>query len=191
MVNRETGLDPQVRVRLVKRKHINGILLSLLALLPIALILHSAVGGEKTSVVLLAVVLSAVTVIVGSLLIAFEYRTHRRVLPALGASIASVGIITSVATTHWPLRVTYALSRGSFEALAQRVDGDEHIITPLRAGFFTIQRAEISQDGIVSLWTNPSFGGPTGFVRCPPEHVPFNLWSIIRLDDRWQFIAED
>jgi hypothetical protein len=28
-------------------------------------------------------------------------------------------------------------------------------------------------------------------VQCAPDHVPFNLWSMISLDDRWQFIAED
>src|SRR5436190_16193754 len=88
--------DPESR-SLIKlpSKHTNEILLSLIALLPIALILHSAAGGEKTSVVLLAVVLSAAIVIVGSLLIAFRHRAHRRVLPALAASIASVVMITS------------------------------------------------------------------------------------------------
>jgi hypothetical protein len=109
----------------------------------------------------------------------------------LVAPVVCLSIIISVAATHWPLRVTYVLSRDAFDSLAQRVRAGEHIATPVRAGFFTVRRAELSHHGIVCLWTYPHPAGSTGFVQCRRDYVPFNLWSLIRLDDRWQFISED
>ena len=165
--------------------------MSLLGLITLAGVLVSATGGEQVSVVLLAIVLSAAVIIIGSLLVGYRRHTQRRVLPALVAPILSLTVITSVAATHWPLRVAYAWSRESFDAVAQRVRSGEHITTPLRAGLFIIQRAELSQQGIVCLWTHSNSSGSTGFVQCRRDYVPFNLWSMVRLDDRWQFISED
>ena len=163
----------------------------LLGLLALAQVFDSATGGEQVSVVLLAMVLSAPAIIVGSLLIGYRRHTQRRVLPALIASVLSLLIIISVAVTHWPLRVTYALSRGSFDALAKRIRAGELIATPLRVGLFRVQRAELSHHGIVCLWTQPHPDGSTGFVQCRRDYVPFNLWSLVKLDDHWQFISED
>ena len=165
--------------------------MSLLGLMALAGVLVSATGGEQVGVVLLAIVLSAAAIIVGSLLVGYRRHTQRRVLPALAAPILSLAVIISVAATHWPLRVAYAWSRDSFDAVAQRVRSGEHVTTPLRAGLFTIQRAELSHHGIVCLWTQPHPSGSTGFVQCRRDYVPFNLWSMVRLDDRWQFISED
>ena len=165
--------------------------MSLLGLLAVAEVLHSATGGEPVGVVLLAIVLSAAAIIVGSLLVGYRRRTRRRPMPALAALILSLAVIISVAATHWPLRVTYALSRASFDRVAQRLRNRERITTPLRAGFFTIQRAELSHHDIVCLWTRPQPGGSTGFIQCRHNYVPFNLWSMVRLHDRWQFISED
>ena len=165
--------------------------MGLLGLFAVAGILGSATGGEQVGVVLLAMVLSAAAIIVGSLLIGYRLHTQRRVLPALIASVLCFLIVISVAATHWPLRVTYVLSRGSFDALAQRIRAGERVITPMRAGLFSIRRAELSHHGIVCLWTKPHPGGSTGFVQCRRDYVPFNLWSIVKLDDGWQFISED
>ena len=165
--------------------------MSLLGLLAIAELLHSATGGEQVGVVLLAIVLSAAAIIVGSVLVGYRRQTKSRPMPALAALILSLAVIISVAATHWPLRVTYALSRASFDRVAQRIRNGESITTPLRAGLFTIQRAELSHHDIVCLWTKPQPGGSTGFVQCRRDYVPFNLWSMVRLDDRWQFISED
>ena len=165
--------------------------MSLLGLLAFAGILVSALGGEHVVVVLLSVVLSAAAIIVGSLLVGYRRHTQRRVLPGVAAAILSLTVIASVAATHWPLRIAYVLSRGSFDAVAQRVRRGDYVTTPLRAGLFTIQRAELSSHGIVCLWTEPHGGGSTGFVQCRRDHVPFNLFSIVRLDERWQFISED
>jgi hypothetical protein len=175
----------------MKRHHIDAALMSFLGLLALGGVFVSATGGEQVGVVLLAIVLSAAAITVGSLLVGYRRHTQRRVLTALVAPIISLAIIISVAATHWPLRVAYAWSRVSFDAVAQRVRSGERVQTPLRAGLFTIQRAEISHHDIVCLWTQPHPSGSTGFVQCRRDYVPFNLWSMVRLDERWQFISED
>ena len=175
----------------MKRHHIDAALMSLLGLMALAGVLVSGTGGEQVGVVLLAVVLSAAVIVIGSLLIGYRRHTQRRILPALVAPSTSLVVIISVAATHWPLRIAYVCSRESFDAVAQRVRGGEHITTPLRAGLFTVQRAELSRHGIVCLWTNSNPAGSTGFVQCRRDYVPFNLSTIVRLDDRWQFISED
>ena len=179
-----------LRTLTIRRHHIDAALMSLLGLLAIAGVLHSATGGEQVVVVLLASILSVATIIVGSLL---DYRrlTQRRVDPVLAAPILTLVVIISVAATHWPLRASYAVSRDSFDAVAQRIRSGEHITTPLRAGLFTIRSVEVSRHDIVCLWTRTDSSGYTGFVQCRRDHVPFNLWSIVSLDDRWQFISED
>jgi hypothetical protein len=175
----------------MKRHHLDAALMTLLGLFAVGGVLVSATGGEPVGVVLLAIVFSAAAIIVGLLLIGYRRHTQRRVLPALVAPTLSLAVIISVAITHWPLRVAYAWSRDSFDAVAQRVRSGEHVTTPLRAGLFTIRRAELSHHGIVCLWTHPHPSGSTGFVQCRGDNVPFNLWSMVRLDNRWQFISED
>jgi hypothetical protein len=175
----------------VKRYYIDAALLSLLGLLAGAEVIHSATGGERVGVVVLAIVLSAAAIIVGSLLVGYRRHTHRNVLPVLVAPVLSLAITISVAATHWPLRASYAMSRGSLDAVAQRIRSGEHVTIPRRAGLFTVRRVELSRHDIVCLWTQPDPAGSTGFVQCRRDYVPFNLWSIIRLDDRWQFISED
>ena len=178
------------------QRRANGDLISLalivvLGLLTTAVILLSATGGERTSVGIVALVLSPSTIIVGLLLIGYQRYRKSRLSSAIGVTIACLTIIASVAFTHWPLRITYALSRNSFNAVAQRIRTGEQIKTPMRAGLFTIQRAELSHLGIVCLWIEPNPSGSTGFVQCRRDYVPFNLWSIIKLDEHWQFISED
>lgn len=177
--------------RVMKRQYIDAALISLLGLLAFAGVLHSAIGGEQTTVMLGAILLSGPAHIVSCLLVGYRRYTKRPVLPVLLASVLCVSVIISVAATHWPLRVAYALSRDSFDTLAQRVRAGELVAMPVSAGFFTIERAELSYHGIVCLWTHPHPSGSTGFVQCRRDHVPFNLWSLIRLDERWQYISED
>ena len=165
--------------------------MSLMGLFVLAVILYSASGGEQLGVALLAFALSASAFIVGSLLLGYRRYTRRRVLPAFLAFILSLSAIVSVALTDWPLRITYAWSRASLDAVSERVRLGEHVITPLRVGLFSIQRAELSDRGIVCLWTEPHPSGSTGFVQCPSDYVPFNLWSHTSLDEHWQFISED
>jgi len=158
-------------MHLVKRRHIDAALTTLLGLMALAGVFVSATGVEQIGVVLLTIVFSAATVIVGSLLVGYRRYTQRRVLPALVAPILCLFVIISVAVTHWPLRVAYTWSRESFDAVAQRVRSGEHITTPLRAGLFTIQRVELSHMSIVCLWTQPNPSGNTGFVQCRRDYT--------------------
>jgi|SRR6185503_16327735 len=174
----------------MKRNRIDLPLIALCSLLALAAVLFSATGGEKVAVVFWAIILGLAIVIVGSLLIGHRRHTKRDVLPAFTAPAIGLGIIVSVAATHWPLRVSYAMSRGAFDSIAQRVRAGEEV-TPQRVGLVKIRRAEVYHNGIVCLWTGLNAGGYTGFVQCGPDYVPFNLWSIVRLDARWQFISED
>ena len=174
----------------MKCHQIDAAAVALCCLLGLAAVLVSATGGEKVAVVLLAIVLGMAIIIVGSLLIGYRRHTQRRVLSASIAPVVALGIIVSVAATHWPMRVSYAMSRSAFDAVAQRVRAGDHV-KPHRVGLFTIRRAEVYHNGVVCLWTGLNPSGCTGFVQCGPDYVPFNLWSMVRLDGRWQFISED
>ena len=175
----------------MKRHHIDAVLMSVLVLLAVGSMLHSASGGERAAVEFLALISLAVALAASYLLIAHRCYTRRAVLPVVVVPLVCLSIIISTTETHWPLRVTYALSRDAFDEVAQRVRAGEHIATPVRVGLFTVRRVELNHLGIVCLWTHPHPSGSTGFVQCPRDDVPFNLWSIVRLDDRWQFISED
>jgi len=108
------------------------------------------------------------------------------------AGFVCVIILVSVSLTHWPLRFAYRLSRPSFDQIARSLQGGRKFEKPLRAGFFFIEKAEIYDlNGKVCLWTNIDPAGRTGFTQCPPDDVQFNLWSMIELDDDWQFVSED
>ena len=163
----------------------------LLPFLTVAGIVYSATGGEPANVLLWAILLTWASLTAGALLISYRYDMYQRVLPTIAAALVILSLNLSVAATDWPLRASYAVSRGSLEAVAQRVRSGEQVTTPLRAGFFTVRRAEISRHGIVCLWTTPAPAGDTGFVQCPSDRVPFNLYAMVSLDDRWQFISED
>src|SRR5437870_4867916 len=151
----------------------------------------SATGCEQVTMILIAILLCFVTFIIGSVLVGWRRYTCRPVSIILLGPLLCLAAIISVAVTHWPLRVTYSLHRRAFDSLAQRVRAGEDVTSPRRVGVFTIRRAELYYNGIVCLWTDPQPAGNTGFVQCGRDHVPFSLWSIVRLDDGWQFISED
>jgi hypothetical protein len=146
---------------------------------------------EQTSVLLGGVVASAVTVVATSWLLGFARRKQERLWPVLGAGTVCLAVIASVVIFHWPLRAAYSLSRSALDGVARDVRAGQRVVSPTRVGLFTIVEAEVSRHGIVCLWVDPHPAGKTGFVQCGPDHVPFNLWSMVCLDDRWQFIAED
>jgi hypothetical protein len=88
--------------------------------------------------------------------------------------------------------LVYAASRPSLEKLAAEVQAGHSLNLPVRLGLNTIKSAEISRNGIVCLWTEPSPGGSMGFVHCDPEKAEsLNLFGKLRLDDGWQFVQED
>ncbi|WP_145286310.1 hypothetical protein [Pirellulimonas nuda] len=107
------------------------------------------------------------------------------------AGVTTIAVLLSVATSNWPLRAAYALSRSSFDRVASEVRAGELPKTPCSIGFFRIRKAEVHHNGIVCLWTNDDPSGPTGFVETGTDDLPFNLWSHVSLDNSWQFISED
>lgn len=110
-------------------------------------------------------------------------------IQALAAS--ALAAIVSVMMFHWPLRIAYAWSQPSLDRLALELRAGRQPSVPARAGVFSIQKAEIGRRGVVLLWTDLRPEGNMGFVQCQADRVPLNLWSMVRLDDAWQFVAED
>jgi hypothetical protein len=132
-----------------------------------------------------------VTVVITCSLLGFTCSKRQRLWPVIVAAATCLAIIASVVTVHWPLRARYVLSRSSLDQLAQNVRAGEPLVGPTRVGLFTIVEAEVNRHGIVCLWTDTNPSGKTGFVQCRPDYVPFNLWSMVSLDECWQFISED
>jgi drug/metabolite transporter (DMT)-like permease len=176
---------------MIKANVIDESLLMVLGLLAAAGTLFAAFAMDSVMVAILAILLSLAVMITGGILVVRRRHVPQRLLSAGVAIGAALILVGSVGAKNWPLRVGYEMSRDSFDAVAERVRKGEPVTAPMRVGFFTIERAELSGRGIVCLWTHVASGGNTGFVQCPPDHVPFNLWSIVRLDNRWQFISED
>ncbi|MEM6520621.1 MAG: hypothetical protein AAF722_14975 [Cyanobacteria bacterium P01_C01_bin.70] len=110
----------------------------------------------------------------------------------------SLTLIISVIVFNWPLRIAYAFSRPAFDQVAAQMMTGETIETPQRIGWFLIKRIDApgsAANGIdyqgLRLWTGVYPSGNTGFVKASPDDLQFNLWSHFRLDETWQFIAED
>jgi hypothetical protein len=174
----------------MKRQRIDALLLGLCAILGCGTIWFSATGGEPTVVLLATVPFCFLNMIIASALAyGRSLRTCARSV-LLGPCVA-VLVILSVTAANWPLRVSYALNRPAFDQLAKRVRAGEDMTMPRSVGLFKIRRAEVYHNGVTCLWTGLDPAGYTGFVQCGPDHVPFNLWSIVRLDHEWQFISED
>lgn len=110
----------------------------------------------------------------------------------------SLALVASITVFNWPLRVAYIFSRPAFDQVTEQVMAGETIETPQRIGWFRVERVEapgpapngIDQHGL-RLWTGVHPAGNTGFVKSSPDDLRFNLWSHFKLDDTWQFIAED
>ncbi|MEM9907740.1 MAG: hypothetical protein AAF921_22240 [Cyanobacteria bacterium P01_D01_bin.44] len=110
----------------------------------------------------------------------------------------SLIMVVSIVLFNWPLRIAYAFSRPAFDQVAEQVMIGETIETPRRIGWFRIERIDApgpAANGIdyqgLRLWTGVHPNGNTGFVQASPDNLQFNLWSHFRLDETWQFIAED
>ena len=114
-----------------------------------------------------------------------------RNLRMIFAGTTVIAIVLSIALTSWPLCAVFSLSRPTFDQIANDVRQGNVPNTPCRVGLFRIRKAEVCYNDVVCLWTDLNPGGKSGFVQCPPENPPFNLWSHIQLDASWQFIKED
>src|SRR5262245_51775895 len=111
---------------------------------PALLAFAASVVLMAQGVVILGGVCAAVVTVAGAgPLLAFAHSRGRRLWPVLAGALASLALITSVVTTHWPLRVAYTLSRPSLEAVAQDVRAGRPFAGPTRAGLFRIAETEV------------------------------------------------
>ena len=169
---------------------------SAIALPPTLLILLSLIPLEINALRLLgclAVIFPAVLMV--ALLAVPDLRSQKRFQRQAAVSLV---LVVSVIVFNWPLRVAYAFSRPAFEQVAEQVMAGETLTTPRRIGWFRVQRIEapgFAANGIafqgLRLWTGIHPHGNSGFVRSSPDDLRFNLWSHFKLDETWQFIAED
>jgi hypothetical protein len=164
------------------------------AILAAVTVWMSARGASQTIVVLVAIVAGFVAA--GCAVDALAKPDGRSRVGTWSAWLGtSFIVIAPTGLTHWPLRVSYLLSRGAFEDTARRVGAGEQLEMPQLIGLFTIRKAEISDRGpggkVACLWTDLEPSGFTGFVQWPGGgHPPFNTWSELPLGG-WQFISED
>jgi hypothetical protein len=165
--------------------------LVILGACPVVGVLLSARGFGLSVLLAVAIVFSPVPIVAGAEMFGYRRSKGRSVWPAIVCPVLSFAILVSVVITHWPLRVSFALSRETMDALAARVRAGERVATPMRVGLITIRETELSRRGVVCLWTNLSPSGHHGFVQCRREAMPSHPWSMIPLDNSWQFIEED
>ena len=153
----------------------------------------SATGTEQFSMYIVSAAVGLIVLLLGSVWCGWQKVLGRPAYPVALGAIAILALLVSVSVKQWPLRITYSVSRSAFNATAQRVREGQKMTFPQRIGLFTIRKAEVSHTGVVCLWTRPAASGNTGFVQCNRESAPvsFNLWSMVKLDDGWQFISED
>ena len=175
----------------MKRRRSEMIVMSIQSIAAITVCLFVALGLVPLYVLFLGIFLSTLIVCAGTVLIVSCLSSSEGFRAALATTVITLAISISAITTSWPLHITYTLSRGAFDSVASRVRSGERIVTPIRAGLFQIRRIEVSNHKVICLWTAVDPSGNTGFVQCPPGQVPFNLLSIVQLDDQWQFISED
>ena len=161
-------------------------LLILLSLKPLEIVSIRFFGFVAAA--FLAVFIMALTVIP---ILQSQKRFRRQVA-------ASLIMVVSITVFNWPLRIAYAFSRPAFDRVAEQVMARETIETPRRIGWFRIERIDVSGSATNDigyeapcLWTDIHPYGNTGFVQAIPNNLRFNLWSHFRLDETWQFIAED
>jgi hypothetical protein len=150
-----------------------------------------ATGAEPFLSSLVAVLLgfaSASVSVVSALWL--RWRKQRSAVVLAVGGVLTVMLLSTFGT-YWPLHASFLLAHQRLEELAARVGAGKTVTLPTRAGPFQIRAAEIHESGIVCLWTDLAPSGKTGFVRTAPDHVPFNLWSHVPLDERWQYISED
>ncbi len=111
----------------------------------------------------------------------------RALVPTLVSAIIFVGI----AWPHIPLRLAFKIYRAEFDRAASQIETDTPPQTPFWIGPFKIKMAgRRVNSGTPYLSSNQDESEIDGFVKHPEGHG-FNLWSCIKLDDTWSYIAED
>lgn len=145
----------------------------------------------EDSIVFLASIVAGLVALASSPVFLFAARRSRRALTiTLVSLVLCLGGIASIARWDWPLRLAFLASESSLEEMVIATRGGESLADQ-RIGLFRIRRAEVGPRGIVCLWLDLEPAGRTGLVQTSPEGLPFNLWSVISLSDRWQLISEN
>ena len=151
----------------------------------------SAAGYDDVIVFLGSIVLCVTAMVFTILAVLRRLRHHHSIVATVVVGFVCISTVISVAVAQWPLRVSYAFAKRHLDTMADKMHAGDTLPMPHRAGLLLIQSAELSNRGIVCLWTRTHPNGNSGFVQCGPDNIPFNLWSVVKLDPVWQFISED
>jgi len=162
----------------------------LLILWTVLVIFASASAVESTAVILAGIFGTPVIALL-SFLWPARWELQRWRIRNIYAVPACLAILISVCMTHWPLKLHYRIVKNRLNHIADMGERKQPVTMPQQVGLIRVRKAEIYWNGITCLWTGDYPGGNIGFVRTPPDKVRFNLWSIVELDNDWQFIGED
>ncbi|MCP4135982.1 MAG: hypothetical protein GY754_33745 [bacterium] len=109
----------------------------------------------------------------------------------LASTLIPAVLFIGIAWTHVPLRIAFRIYRSEFDRVASQIESGTPPLVPFRIGPFKIEMVGRRRDsGPPYLGSNQDEWEINGFVKHPDGHG-FNLWSCIRLDDVWSYIAED
>ena len=103
-----------------------------------------------------------------------------------GVICISTLLALSVPTTHWPLRLSYHLSKSSLNALASGVTTPAHFVSPREAGVFSVYDVQ-RRGGVVCLSLDEDQGEPLLLVRGTALQVQVQLpdCDVVVLDQNW------
>ncbi len=117
---------------------------------------------------------------------------------ALGGLLFCPLLVASMLLTHWPMKLSFALSKPALNRLADAVAAHRAPALPKRAGAYVIHAVETrpmaeGTNGLtVCLWMLPLERQHVGFVRSPAGVTPeFNPWTHSRMDVHWHYFGED
>lgn len=148
---------------------------------------YDARGGSGLGLLLVTYFLFWSALVLGAWNVLQRRGARSRAQSAL-TSLFFVLVLVSVPWTHWPLRLSYAGSRAILNDLERRFRAGEHVQMPVRAGLFTIRRAEIARSQALCLWICNYVGGSVGFVE---NGRLGNVGVDVALDDDWHLMSED
>ncbi len=117
---------------------------------------------------------------------------------ALGGLLFCPLLVATMLLSHWPMKLSFALSKPALNRLADAVAAHRAPALPKRAGAYVIHAVETrplpeGANGLtVCLWMLPVERQHVGFVRSPAGVTPeFNPWTHRRMDAYWHYFGED
>lgn len=165
-----------------------------IAVVALLAVLYSATGTEPISVALCSAAGMIVACFVAWLLPWSLPRVNRPLDRRVGWFVIGLCLLmqVSVATSAWPLRLAFKLSRPDLERTANGLRTGKPFGGPHMVGCFMIRSVDIDdRPGVVSLWIDLDPTGRTGLLNGRPEDMPQYPWSKFTLGDRWYLLSED